>query len=58
MARLAWALRDVDAPKARLRNAGNYQAHTFKTGTGKVWYEPKAVVKWYLLRVKLTGEKK
>lgn len=40
---LMWALRREGAPQAVMR--GREEGH--KTGLGRVWYEPREVVRWY-----------
>ena len=47
MQTLMWALRDADAPKPAMRS--NQMSHTV-VGRNRVWYEPKAVIRWYRTR--------
>ena len=45
--KLMWALKDADAPQPGIRAE---KASHCVTGNNKVWYEPKAVVRWYKAR--------
>ena len=42
--KLVWALKRENAPQPRMRN---YEMGNFVNGPGRVWYEPKEVIKWY-----------
>ena len=41
---LVWALKREGAPQPRMINN---QVGNFVAGPGRVWYEPKEVIKWY-----------